>query len=53
MIDEMSIIKLKSNANQIIHFGITAGRNQNNNIWGLKDKKKKITNTGMMCVLSA
>ena len=46
--DEMSMVRLKRSANQIIHLGITDGLNQNISTWGIKDKKKKITNTGII-----
>jgi hypothetical protein len=32
--------------------GIMAGRNQNNKTWGMKDMKKKITNSGIISELS-
>jgi hypothetical protein len=49
---ETSAIKLKSNANQTNHLDITGGRNQNNKIWGMKEKKKKTTNSGIISELS-
>jgi hypothetical protein len=38
---DISAIKLKINANQTSFFGIIDGRNQNSNICGMNDMKRK------------
>ena len=49
---EASVIKLKTKANHTKPLGMAIGRNQNNKIWGMKEKKKKTTNSGIISELS-